>query len=354
LKKTINSGKLHKNIISGVFMKFFEPKNYKEHLSTIDTQVAIKLVKDNFEKLLAKELHLTRVSAPLFVLNNSGLNDNLNGIENPVSFTIKDIPDEPVEIVHSLAKWKRMALAKYGLSPTQGLYTDMNAIRKDEELDNTHSIYVDQWDWELIIKKENRNLDFLKNIVNRIWLVLKKIEEIILERFPALPPQLPENIIFITSQELEDKYPNLTPSEREAEATKEHKAIFVMQVGKKLLSGIRHDKRAPDYDDWELNGDIIVWSHVLEMPIELSSMGIRVDENALKYQLEELKVTDRLNLDFHKKLMDNKLPLTIGGGIGQSRICMFFLQKAHIGQVHASLWDNETIELCKKANIILL
>ena len=335
-------------------MKFYEPINYKKHIDTIETQVAIKTLKDTFEKSLAKELHLVRVSAPLFVLNTSGLNDNLNGIENPVSFTIKDIEGKNVEIVHSLAKWKRMALARYGLSPRQGLYTDMNAIRKDEELSNFHSIYVDQWDWELIITKEDRNIKFLKNIVSKIFSVFKRIEDTVLERYPSLPPQLPEEIKFITSQELEDMYPSLAPNEREYEITKKHRAIFVMQVGKPLGSGTVHDNRAPDYDDWELNGDIILWCNVLEKPMEISSMGIRVDENSLKKQLHIADKEDRLQLDFHKQLIEGKLPLTIGGGIGQSRLCMFFLQKAHIGQVQAALWDNETIKRCEQYGITLL
>lgn len=335
-------------------MKFIVPKNYKRHLNTIDTQVAIKLLKDNFEKQLAKAMHLTRVSAPLFVLTKSGLNDNLSGVETPVSFSINDIPNENVEIVHSLAKWKRMALARYGLSPAQGLYADMDAIRKHEELDNIHSIYVDQWDWELIITKEDRTTDFLVEIVKKIYNVFQNVEEIIMERFPALPPQLPKEIKFITTQELENDYPNLTPEQREFEITKKHKAIFLMQIGKTLKSGIPHDSRAPDYDDWELNGDIIFWSQVLEMPIELSSMGIRVDKESMLKQLKLTENEDRLSLQFHQLLMEDKLPLTIGGGIGQSRLCMFFLQKAHIGQVQASLWDEETIKKCKELGISLL
>lgn len=334
--------------------KFLKTNDYQNYLSLKETQEGIKLLKDSFEEFLSSELSLTRVSAPLFVLTKSGLNDNLNGVEIPVSFNIPDIKEERAEIVHSLAKWKRIALKKYEFIAGEGLYTDMNAIRKDEELDNIHSIYVDQWDWEMIITKEERNVEKLKNIVNKAYNAFKRTEQLVIKRFPKLIPQLPEQIFFITTQELEDMYPTYTPKQREDEIAKKYKAIFIMQVGKFLKSGSKHDNRAPDYDDWELNGDILFWSTVLNQAIELSSMGIRVDEKSLKKQLEINKCEDRLNLDYHKKLMNGELPYTIGGGIGQSRLCMYFLQKAHIGEVQASLWDIDTIEACKKNKIVLL
>ena len=333
--------------------KFFSPKNHKNYLNTIDTQAAIKLLKDNFEKKLAHKLHLTRVSAPLFVRAGSGLNDDLNGFERAVGFDIKALGIN-AEIVHSLAKWKRYALGRYNLSAGQGIYADMNAIRRDEELDNIHSIYVDQWDWELIISEENRNIDFLKQIVCKIFKIFKEIEDIVLSHYPSLPPQLPDEIFFITSQELEDLYPNLASNEREHEIAKKEKAVFIMQIGGNLKSGNPHDGRAPDYDDWQLNGDIIFWNSILEMPLEMSSMGIRVDADTLKKQLTVSNQTERANLDFHKALLQGKLPQTIGGGIGMSRLCMFFLQKAHIGQVQASIWDLETINFCEKLEIELL
>lgn len=335
-------------------MKFYTPINYRNNLDITQTQVAIKLLKDNFEKKLSRNLRLTRVSAPLFVLSKSGLNDNLNGVEQPVDFTIKDIPSEKVEIVHSLAKWKRLALARYGLHTGQGLYTDMNAIRKDEELSNLHSIYVDQWDWELIIRSEDRNLDFLCTAVKKIYQVFLDTEGLLASHFPILPPQLPEEVKFISSQELEDIYPDLTPHQREREITKKFGAVFITQIGKNLKSGSPHDSRAPDYDDWELNGDLILWSHILELPMELSSMGIRVDTESLQSQLKASGKEYRLNLDFHRSLIEGELPLTIGGGIGQSRLCMYFLQKAHIGQVQSGLWDDETQRRCRELDIVLL
>jgi len=335
-------------------MKFFEAKDYSDCLDLRETQVAIKLLKDSFEAFLSSELHLMRVSAPLFVTTDTGLNDNLNGQEHAVTFTSKDLRDKTVEIVHSLAKWKRQALAEYGLLIGEGIYTDMNAIRKDEELDNTHSIYVDQWDWELIINKEDRNIDFLKNIVRKIYTVFRRIQDLVVRRYPWLPATLPEEITFITSQDLEDIYPDLSSEQREHEITKKHKAVFIIGVGGKLSSGKPHDTRAPDYDDWELNGDIIFWFDQLDMALELSSMGIRVDEKSLLSQIQEKKSGERLELEYHKKLLAGELPYTIGGGIGQSRLCMYFLNKVHIGQVQAGLWDESTKKICQEKGIQLL
>ncbi|MCL2560137.1 MAG: aspartate--ammonia ligase [Turicibacter sp.] len=335
-------------------MKFFEAKDYNDCLDLKETQVAIKLLKDSFEAFLSSELHLMRVSAPLFVTTDTGLNDNLNGLEDAVTFTSKDVGDKTVEIVHSLAKWKRQALADYGLLVGEGIYTDMNAIRKDEDLDNTHSIYVDQWDWELIINQEDRNVAFLKGIVRKIYTSFRRIQDLVTRRYPWLPATLPEDITFITSQELEDLYPDLAPDAREHEITKLHKAVFVIGVGGKLKSGVKHDTRAPDYDDWELNGDILFWFDQLDMALELSSMGIRVDEKALLAQIKEKDAEDRLELAYHQKLLAGELPYTIGGGIGQSRLCMYFLNKVHIGQVQAGLWDDATKKICKEKGIQLL
>lgn len=329
------------------------PTDYSSQLSVIETEYAIKLLKDFFENELARKLNLIRVSAPLFVRPQSGLNDNLNGVERPVSFDVKCIGDE-VEIVHSLAKWKRMALKKYGFSIGQGLYTDMNAIRRDEELDNLHSIYVDQWDWEKIIEKTDRNKEFLKLIVRQIFEVFKSAEDYICTKYPQLQRNLPDEIFFISTQELEDFYPDLTSEQREFEITKEKKAVFISEIGDKLRSGKRHDGRAPDYDDWHLNGDILFWYPILNRAIEMSSMGIRVDEKALAEQLIKANCPERKELDYHRDLLNGKLPYTIGGGIGQSRLCMFFLNKAHIGEVQASVWDDETIDICENAGIQLL
>ncbi|AGC67632.1 aspartate--ammonia ligase AsnA [Thermoclostridium stercorarium subsp. stercorarium DSM 8532] len=329
------------------------PQGYRSLLSIMETEFAIKLLKDFFEDELAKKLNLVRVSAPLFVRPESGLNDNLNGVERPVKFEVKHIGAE-VEIVHSLAKWKRMALKKYGFEVGQGLYTDMNAIRRDERLDNLHSVYVDQWDWEKIIEKSDRNKEFLKLTVRQIFDVFKRAEDFICERYPQLPRKLPDEIFFITTQELEDMYPDLNPERREYEIAKEKKAVFIMEIGDVLRSGKKHDGRAPDYDDWHLNGDILFWYPLLDRPVEMSSMGIRVDEKALAEQLEKANCVERKELAFHRDLLDGKLPYTIGGGIGQSRLCLFFLNKAHIGEVQASVWDDETIDLCEKAGIHLL
>lgn len=330
------------------------PKDYQSVLSLKQTEIAIKELKDFFERTLAQELHLTRVSAPLFVKPESGLNDNLNGVERPVGFTVKDDNDSYVEIVHSLAKWKRMALARYGFEPGEGLYTDMNAIRRDEELDNLHSIYVDQWDWEKVITKENRTEDKLKEIVNRIFSSFKKTEEFITSKYSHLKRILPEEIFFITTQELEDMYPDMTSKERENTITKEKVAVFVMKIGAPLNSGEKHDGRAPDYDDWNLNGDILFWNPILNEALELSSMGIRVDEDTLRSQLKHEGLEDRLKLQFHDDLINGRLPYTIGGGIGQSRICMYFLQKAHIGEVQSSIWTESMIKECEENGIILL
>ncbi|WP_330382071.1 aspartate--ammonia ligase [Thermotalea metallivorans] len=330
------------------------PKAYKPILGIRETEIAIKQLKDFFETALSKKLNLTRVSAPLFVQPESGTNDNLNGVERPVVFDVKGIGGKEVEIVHSLAKWKRMALYRYGFQTGEGLYTDMNAIRRDEELDNLHSIYVDQWDWERVLHKEERTVDTLKTIVGKIYNVFKETEDYVTKLYPVFKKFLPEEISFITTQELEDRYPLLTPKEREDAIAREKGAVFIMQIGHELKSGIKHDGRAPDYDDWTLNGDIIFWYPVLEMAFELSSMGIRVDEGALQRQLKLAACEDRKEFTFHRLLLEGKLPYTIGGGIGQSRICMFFLQKAHIGEVQASVWPQEMVQACEEAGILLL
>lgn len=330
------------------------PKDYYPQLDIRETEVAIKKVKDYFERRLAEQLNLTRVSAPLFVIPETGMNDNLNGVERPVAFDVRGIGGKEVEIVHSLAKWKRMALYRYGFHEGEGLYTDMNAIRRDEDLDNLHSIYVDQWDWEKVIEKKDRNVATLKNIVKDIYKVFKDTEDYISTEYTAFKKFLPDEITFITTQELEDKYPSLSPKERENMISKEKGAVFIMQIGCELKSGEKHDGRAPDYDDWMLNGDIIFWNPILEMAFELSSMGIRVDEEALERQLKLADCEDRKEFEFHRLLLDRKLPYTVGGGIGQSRICMFFLQKAHIGEVQAAIWPQDMIHACEEANIHLL
>lgn len=331
-----------------------KPNGYKTSLNIRMTEVAIKQTKDYFERELAKELNLTRVSAPLFVKPETGLNDNLNGIERPVSFDVKGIGGDTVEVVHSLAKWKRMALKRYGFTAGEGLYTDMNAIRRDEDLDNLHSVYVDQWDWERIINKSERTEDTLKQIVRKIFSVFKRTEDYLVKLYPDLQRYLPEDIFFVTTQELEDMYPTLTPKERENQLAREKKAIFIMKIGDLLNSGIKHDGRAPDYDDWSLNGDIVFYYPVLDLAFEVSSMGIRVDEDSLVAQLKKAECEDRKKFKFHKDIINKELPYTIGGGIGQSRICMFFLGKAHIGEVQASVWDEEMINECSNNNIELL
>ena len=329
------------------------PQKYETSLGIIETQQAIKDLKDFFENRLGERLKLTRVSSPLFVLPETGTNDNLNGVEKPVSFQVPYL-NKDAEIVHSLAKWKRMALKKYGFSVGRGIYTDMNAIRKDEELDNLHSLYVDQWDWELVINKEDRTKETLQKVVKTLYKVFKETEEHVHNIYPEVGCELPEEITFITSQELLDMYPDLTPKEREDAIVREKKAVFLMQIGKTLSTGEKHDGRSPDYDDWDLNGDILFYNSVLDRAIELSSMGIRVDEEALERQLKIAKCEDRKKLDYHKALLEGKLPYTIGGGIGQSRICMFFLNKAHIGEVQVGIWPQEMVEECAKSGIELL
>ncbi len=334
--------------------KLMIPENYHSDLNLHDTQVAIKTVKDFFQKSLTERLNLLRVSAPLFVTPESGLNDNLNGVERPVTFGIKGMNEAPAEIVHSLAKWKRYALKKYGFSYGEGLYTDMNAIRRDEETDNIHSIYVDQWDWEKIILKEERNVETLKATVRQVYKALKKTEKYMAIQYDYIEEILPKEISFITTQELEDRYPDCTPKEREYKIAKLKGAVFIMQIGGALNSGIPHDGRAPDYDDWSLNGDIIVYYPVLDIALELSSMGIRVDEDALLKQLKLAGCEERANLPFQKAILDQELPYTIGGGIGQSRICMFYLRKAHIGEVQSSLWPEDMLQEAEQAGIQLL
>ena len=334
--------------------KLIIPKDYKPALDPTETQRAIKRIKDHFQKELAYSLNLGRVSAPLFVFPESGLNDNLNGYERRVDFTIKDLDERNVEVVQSLAKWKRMALGRYMVRPGRGLYTDMNAIRRDEELDNLHSIYVDQWDWEKVITADQRNEDYLEHTVRNIYRCLLDLEEYVWDHYPELTIGLPKKIRFIDSQELEDMYPDKTPKERERLAAEDYGAIFIKRIGGALRSGKPHDGRAPDYDDWELNGDIILWNSVLEDAFEISSMGIRVDSESMKRQLEIDGKMDRAELRFHQDIINNRLPLTIGGGIGQSRLCMFFLKKAHIGEVQVSVWPEEMYDECAKHNIFLL
>ena len=344
-------------------MYFIKPKNYKPILDLQQTELAIKRIKDFFQENLASELRLRRVTAPLFVLRGTGLNDDLNGVERAVNFAIKDMSEERAEVVHSLAKWKRVTLADYQVPEGYGIYTDMNAIRADEELGNIHSLYVDQWDWEQVITEENRNVEFLKKIVRKIYAAFLRTEYLVTESFPEIKPELPEEITFIHSEELLQLYPNLTPKEREFEITKKHKAVFLIGIGCTLSNGEKHDGRAPDYDDWTspgenglpgLNGDILLWNSVLEIPFEVSSMGIRVSKEALLHQLKLSGQEERLKLYFHKRLTNGTLPLSIGGGIGQSRLCMFFLRKAHIGEIQASIWSEEMKVICEIEDIFLI
>ena len=330
------------------------PKDYQSDLSVRETQIAIKKVKDFFERELSAQLNLYRVSAPLFVTPESGLNDNLNGVERPVSFGIREQNDAPAEIVHSLAKWKRFALKKYGFNVGEGIYTDMTAIRRDEDTDNIHSIYVDQWDWEKIIEKKDRTMETLKSTVKAIYEALRITEKYMANHYHYIKCMLPEEISFYTAQELENLFPELTPKQREHRIAKLKGAVFIMQIGDKLASGERHDGRAPDYDDWTLNGDIIVYYPLLDIGLEISSMGVRVDEDALERQLKAAGCEDRKSLAFHQALLNKELPYTIGGGIGQSRICMFFLRKAHIGEVQSSIWPADMIEEAAKDGIKLL
>ena len=311
-------------------------------------------IRDTFQKEMGREMHLERISAPLFVEKSSGLNDNLNGVERPVSFDMAAIPGETMEVVHSLAKWKRMALKEYGFQPGEGLYTNMNAIRRDEELDNLHSCYVDQWDWEKVINKEDRNEKTLKDTVRLIFKIIKHMQHEVWYKYPQAVNQLPDDIFFITTSELEAMYPDKTPKERENLITQEHGCVFLMQIGDKLASGKPHDGRAPDYDDWKLNGDILFWYPTLNCALEISSMGIRVDEASLREQLEKSGCMDRMELPYHKMLLNGELPYTIGGGIGQSRLCMLLLDRAHIGEVQASIWPQEMRDTCKKHKIYLL
>ncbi|MBR5767088.1 MAG: aspartate--ammonia ligase [Clostridia bacterium] len=332
--------------------RIYIPEGYRSLLNPRQTQMAIKKIKDFFQRDLAIQLDLTRVTAPLFVKKSSGLNDDLNGVERPVSFEIAGAEGE-VQIVHSLAKWKRYALGAYGFERGEGLYTDMNAIRRDEVTDNLHSVFVDQWDWERVIDRSERNEATLRGTVNKIYAALRHTEKYIADDYAFAARLLPEEITFVKASELEEKYPSLTPKEREYRAVREHGAIFIEGIGGKLKSGKPHDGRAPDYDDWALNGDIIVYYPVLDTALELSSMGIRVDEISLMRQLNEAGCLERASLPFHRALLEGKLPYTIGGGIGQSRICMFFLRKAHIGEVQASVWDDETLRVCREAGVNL-
>lgn len=338
------------------------PPYYRASLNGNSMESAIRLLKEKFQECLSKKLGLRRVTAPLFVLSGTGINDDLNGSERAVSFPIRDMGDRRAEVVHSLAKWKRMKLAQYRIAPGYGLYTDMNAIRADEELDNLHSLYVDQWDWERTMRAEERNLAYLKGVVRDIYNVLREVEAATYERFPHITPVLPDEITFIQAEELLQRYPGFTPKEREREAAKEYGAVFIIGIGGQLSDGTKHDGRAPDYDDWStvneaghagLNGDIVLWNPVLEVPFELSSMGIRVDAAALKRQLEEAGCPERAGLEFHRALLDGELPLSIGGGIGQSRLCMFLLRCAHVGEVQASVWPDEMREACLRAGIEL-
>ena len=333
-------------------MLVYFPKDYKNLLSSVeDTEKAIKAVKDMFQVNLSAQLALLRVTAPMVVLSGTGINDDLDGIERPVSFPVRDMGEQRAEVVHSLAKWKRLKLAELGLPPGRGIYTDMNALRPDEDLDNIHSIYVDQWDWERVIRKEDRNLDFLKKTVRRIYEAIKVTENKIYVEFPQIAPILPEEIFFITAEDLLQKYPGKTPKEREDLITKEHGAVFVIGIGGKLSDGSLHDGRAADYDDWSLNGDLLLWNPVLSHAFEISSMGIRVDEEALRRQLRERSQENKETLMFHRMLLEGKLPYTIGGGIGQSRLCMFLLRKAHIGEIQASIWPQEMVASCRAHGI---
>ena len=344
-------------------MALIIPKKYKRKLLPETTEVAIKDIKEAFQDKLGTALNLRRVTAPLFVLSGTGLNDDLNGVEHPVSFNIKCMGDRPAEVVHSLAKWKRTKLGAYDIAPGYGLYTDMNAIRTSEDLDNLHSLYVDQWDWEQTITSADRNLQYLKDTVEKIYAAVREVEQMIYRQFPHITPQLPEKITFIHSEELLQMHPDLDSKSREAEAAKKYGAIFLIGIGAKLSNGEPHDGRAPDYDDWitpnsdgyvGLNGDMIFWNPILECPFELSSMGIRVDAESLRMQLAERNAEDRLKYKFHTMLVNGELPLSIGGGIGQSRLCMFLLQKAHVGEVQASIWPEEQIAECKAADIELI
>ena len=343
--------------------KLIKPVGYKAALDLRQTEQGIKLIKDFFQQNLSTELRLRRVTAPLFVLKGLGINDDLNGVERAVTFPIKDLGDREAEVVHSLAKWKRLTLAEYAIEPGYGIYTDMNAIRADEELDNLHSLYVDQWDWEAVMTKEQRNIEFLKAVVRRIYSALLRTEFLTCERYPQLKPYLPQEIHFVHSEELIKMYPDMTSKEREDAICQKYGAVFIMGIGGKLSDGKKHDGRAPDYDDWStpnsdgflgLNGDILIWYPILGHSVELSSMGIRVDKEALLRQLALEGKEERKELYFHKRLLDGTLPLSIGGGIGQSRLCMVLLHKAHVGEIQASIWPDEQRKECKEAGMNLI
>ena len=336
-------------------MKLIIPENYRNLLGSVEnTEKGIKAVKDMFQENLSAQLALLRVTAPMMVLSGTGLNDDLNGVERPVRFPVKDMADRSAEVVHSLAKWKRVKLAEMKVVPGRGIYTDMNALRPDEELDNIHSIYVDQWDWEKVITREDRTLDFLKKTVRRIYEAIKVTENKLYVEFPQLVPQLPEDIFFITSQELLDMYPGLSAKEREDEVTRQHRAVFIIGIGGTLSDGSRHDGRAADYDDWALNGDLLLWNDVIGHAFEVSSMGIRVDGESLVRQLKAKGEEYKMDLMYHRMLLAGQLPLTMGGGIGQSRLCMFFLRKAHIGEIQSSIWPEDMRSACAAAGIELV
>lgn len=335
--------------------QLYIPKGYRPLLDLRETEMGIHYIKDFLQQNLSAELRLRRVTAPLFVLKGTGLNDDLNGVERAVTFPIKDLNDQKAEVVHSLAKWKRMILADYGIEENYGIYTDMNAIRSDEELDNIHSLYVDQWDWEMVMDPAKRNVEFLMSVVRRIYGAMRRTEYIVCEHYPQIRPQLPDEIHFVWAEDLADQYPDLTPKEREDKITQQYGAVFIMGIGGTMKNGQPHDGRAPDYDDWStpsadghkgLNGDILVWNEVLGRSFELSSMGIRVDREALLRQLDIRGAQDRKELYFHKRLLNGELPQSIGGGIGQSRLCMFYLRKAHIGEIQASIWPDDMRRSC--------
>ncbi len=335
-------------------MNLIFPKNYDPRLSVRETQQAIKYIRDTFQKEYAREMNLDRISAPLFLEKSSGLNDDLNGVERKVSFDLLAMPGNEVEVVQSLAKWKRMALGRYGFLPGEGLYTNMNAIRRDEELDNLHSVYVDQWDWERVILKSERNEETLRKTVQTIFKVIKHMEHEVWYKYPQAVYHLPDDIVFVDSEELRQMYPSLTPKERENEICKKYGCVFLMKIGDKLGDGLPHDGRAPDYDDWQLNGDILFWFEPLQMALEISSMGIRVSEESLRVQLEKAGCMERAELPFHKMILEQRLPYTIGGGIGQSRLCMLLLGRAHVGEVQASIWPEEMREQCAQHRMFLL
>ena len=343
--------------------QLYIPKGYRPLLDLRETEMAIHYIKDFFQQNLSAELRLRRVTAPLFVLKGTGLNDDLNGVERAVTFPIKDLNDQKAEVVHSLAKWKRMILADYGVEENYGIYTDMNAIRSDEELDNIHSLYVDQWDWEMVMNPGERNAEYLKSVVRRIYGAMRRTEYIVCEHYPQIKPQLPDDIHVVWAEDLAEQYPELTPKEREDRVTKQYGAVFIMGIGGAMKNGEPHDGRAPDYDDWStkspdghsgLNGDILVWNEILGHSFELSSMGIRVDKEALLRQLEIRGALDRKELYFHKRLINGELPQSIGGGIGQSRLCMFYLRKAHIGEIQASIWPEKMRQECKDCGMPLI